>query len=177
MPTQPIQSAASSVASILSHPTWDIIMALTFVAIGFFYGISRGKQKVISVMFYTYASYAIQPALPVGRIKEMTGVESLFLLKAGLFLLTIFLFVALLGARSRIRSSLRAGSLWHTFILTFAQSGLLIHLTLSFLPPERVRTLAPLTRTVFANPDLHIWWLVIPLALLAILKRLGVREE
>ena len=162
---------------ILSHPTWDIIVVLAFVAIGFFYGLSKGKQKIISTILFTYIALALQPILPVQRIQGLTGVEDLFLLRSGLFVVTVFLLLFILGGRQRGRSALRSSSWWQVFILAFVQAGLLIHIIFSFLPPDKVVGLAPLTRTVFANQNLHVWWLVGPLALLALLKKLGLREE
>ena len=45
-----------TISKIISHPTWDLLAILFFVAVGFFYGIFSGKKKLIAVLFSLYIS-------------------------------------------------------------------------------------------------------------------------
>ncbi|QQG45307.1 MAG: hypothetical protein HYW89_04920 [Candidatus Sungiibacteriota bacterium] len=174
MPPQ-IDSIKNTAAQILSHPTWDLVTLFALLAIGFFYGISTGKGRMAATIIYTYVALAITSALPLERIKEASGLQQEFFFKAGVFILLFLILAFSLGSR-RGRGMAPASSWWQIFLLSFLQVGFLIHLTFQFLPPEKIKLLAPLTKNVFANPDLHIWWLVAPIAVLILLRRLERKE-
>lgn len=167
----------NSTAQILSHPTWDILLVFALLAGGFFYGISAGKRRIAATIIYTYAALAVTSVLPIERLAGFFAGTSSFWVEAGAFLAIFILLALLLGTSRRRRGFAPASSWWQVFLLSFAQVGLLIHLVLGFLPPEQIKTLAPLTRTVFANPTYHLWWLIVPLAILVILRRFEAREE
>lgn len=153
-----------------SNPTWDLILIFALLAIGFFYGISTGKRRIAATLIYTYVALAVFSALPLDKLSRVIGVKEEFFLKIGAFLLIFFLLAFLLGSR-KSRGFAPAGAWWQIFLLSFLQVGLLIHTLLNFLPPEKIKLLAPLTKNLFANPDLRIWWLVIPITLVIILRR------
>lgn len=167
---------ASGAQSYLSHPTWDVVLVFAMLAIGFFYGISTGKKKAVTAMIYTYIAYAVFSAIPIGRFSALIQVKDEFFIRIGAFTV-IFIVLLFVFGRGRARGFARPGAWWQIFILSFAQVGLMIHILLSFLPGEKIAALAPLTRTVFANPDLRIWWFLVPLVLLAFLKRTSSFED
>lgn len=160
---------------IWSNPTWDLILVFALLAIGFFYGISTGKRRIAATLIYTYVALAVFSALPLDKINQVFGVKEEFFLKIGAFLLIFFLLAFLLGSRKSRRFT-SPGAWWQIFLLSFLQVGLLIHSLLNFLPPEKIKILAPLTKKVFANPDLRVWWIVIPIALVIILRRFESRD-
>lgn len=176
MPLENLTAIKSTAERILSHPTWDIITLFLLVAIGFFYGISAGRRKIVSTIIYTYVAYAIFPLVPIDKLIEITKIEQLFFLKIGVFLAIFLLLVFLLG-RTGGRAFVSSNPWWQVFLLSFIQAGLLIHILLGFLPPEQIKLLAPVTRNFFANPDFHVWWLLGPLVLLILIRRFEVREE
>ena len=150
---------------ILSHPTWDLIFLFLLIAIGFFYGLWAGKRMIISTIIYTYVALALVPILPVEILARALQFKDIFFLKIGIFLTAFMLLVALLG-RGGARAFSARTSWWQVFLLSFVQAGLLIHIMLGFLSPEKAKLLAPLTRNFFANPDLRLWWLLGPLVIL-----------
>lgn len=176
----PLHLAAISAKTkiILSNPTWDLILVFVFLAIGFFYGISKGRYRTVSTILYTYVALALVHAISFPSLLQMTGIqkEKEFVLQIAVFLF-IFFTLAVLLARGKPRIVDRAFSWWQMFLLSFLQTGLLIHIILSFLPPEYTREFAPLTKTVFAHSASNIWWLVGPLAVLAIIRRLKPNQE
>lgn len=177
MPESQLNLIKETSAQIFSHPTWDILLVLALLAGGFFYGISAGKRRIAATIIYTYVALAITSALPVERLAGFFPGTSPFWFKTGAFLAIFILLALLLGTSRRRRGFASASSWWQVFLLSFVQVGLLIHILLGFLPKEIIATLAPLTRTVFANPAYHLWWLLAPLAILVILRRFEVREE
>ena len=169
---QKIPGIHTSAAQVLSHPTWDLILIFVMIAIGFFYGISRGRHKMISTVINTYVALAVFNAVPVNTLAGYFRTENLFIVKAGVFF-AIFLPLVFLMNRGRPRYLRSSIAWWQVFLLSFIQAGLLIHIVFSFLPAETAKNLAPLTRSFFANTNLTVWWLGLPLLFLIFLRRSG----
>ena len=166
------QSLETLTNDIIAHPQWDIIVVLILVAGGFFYGLSTGKTKIAARILYTYASFSIVSALPIDKLSSFFDRESFFLLRAGLFLFLFLTISFFLGSKKSGQRFISSSDSWRRiFIMSFLQVGLLIHLVLDFIPSEEINFLAPITRYVFAYPDLHIWWLSVPLAVMFFFKR------
>lgn len=176
--TNPISlsNITTTAQSLWSHPSWDVVLVFALLAIGFFYGISTGKRKAVIAITYTYVAFAIFSAIPFDRLNAVIKLKDEFFLKIGLFALLFILLIFMFG-RTRTRGFARPSAWWQIFLLSFTQVGLLIHILLGFLPREQIATLAPLTKNVFANPALHVWWFLGPLALLIFLKRFSSLED
>ena len=174
LPALPKSAAAlnATAAQIFSHPTWDLILIFAMVAIGFFYGLSRGRHKMVSSVLNTYIALAIFNAVSIEAIARYIKLDNLFIVKIAVFFV-IFLPLAFLLNRGRPRYFRSDISWWQVFLLSFIQTGLLIHIIFSFFPPEIAKNLAPFTRSVFANTNLTIWWLIIPLIFMIFLRRSG----
>gem|GEM_PF-1110537 len=157
---------------ILSHPTWDLVLIFTMIAIGFFYGLSRGRHKMVSSVINTYVSLAVFNAVPIAALAQYVKTDNLFIVKTAVFF-AIFLPLVFLLNRGRPRYFKSNISWWQVFVLSFIQTGLLIHIVFSFLSPETAKQLAPFTRSFFANTNLTIWWLSVPLIFMIFLRRSG----
>jgi len=176
-PQTSFSSIAATAQSLWSHPSWDVVLVFALLAIGFFYGISTGKKKAITAIIYTYVAFAIFSAIPVDRLSVLIKLQDTLFLKIGLFAVLFILLVFMFG-RTRTRGGFaRPSAWWQIFLLSFTQVGLLIHILLGFLPQEKIAALAPLTKNIFANPDLRVWWFLGPVALLVFLKRFSSLEE
>ena len=176
MPLDNLKVIKTTAEQILSHPTWDLISLFALVAIGFFYGISVGKRMIISTIIYTYVALALMPLFPFQPLSEALQVGNLFFLKIGVFLGAYILLVFFLG-RGGAQSYAVGNPWWQVFLLSFLQAGLLINIVLGFLPADKIKMLAPVTRTFFANPDLKILWLAGPLVVLIIIRWIEYRHE
>lgn len=155
----------------LSKPTWDIVLILALIAGGFFYGISSGKARIAATILYTYVAWAIFSAVSFDKFLADFSLPQKFFVQVFIFLIFFFLLAFFLGSR-RKPGKTPASSWWQVFILSFLQVGFLIHIILTILPDEVISELAPLTRTVFANPELHIWWILAPIGSVIILKKI-----
>lgn len=176
MPPVNIKLLQSTAEQIWSHPTWDLILVFALLASGFFYGIMAGKRRIAATIMYTYVALAVSSALPIGRWFAPSTELDIFWLRAGSFVVLFLVLAFFLGSR-RSKGFAPAGTWWEIFLLSFLQVGLLIHLILGFLPQEKIKMLAPLTKNVFANQNYHIWWLLVPISLLIFLRWLERREE
>lgn len=172
IPNVTIPGLHATPSQILSHPTWDIILIFVMIAIGFFYGISRGRHKMVSSVLNTYVALAVFNAVPIGVIAHYFKIDNLFVVKLGVFF-AIFLPLVFLMNRGRPRYLHSNISWWQVFILSFIQTGLLIHIVFSFLSPDMIKNLAPVTKSLFANTNLTIWWLGLPLIFMIFLRRSG----
>jgi hypothetical protein len=162
----------TTAGQILSHPTWDIILIFVMIAIGFFYGISRGRHKMVSSVINTYVALALFNVIPIGAIAHYLKTGNLFAIKISVFF-AIFLPLVFLMNRGRPRYLRSNIAWWQVFLLSFIQTGLLIHIVFSFLSPETAKNLAPITKSFFANTNLTIWWLGLPLLFLIFIRRSG----
>ena len=169
---QSLQSASA----LFSNPTWDVMLIILLVGGSLFWSFLAGRRKIVSTIMVTYMALAIFPAIPVAQLTKMLGIRDAFLGTIGIFLILFILMVWLLGAR-RSRSFAPGAPWWQVFFLSLAQSGLLAHIILSLLPPSQTILLSPLTRRVFLDPSVHLWWLVAPAMLLILIRRLAMRDE
>lgn len=174
--TQYYDSARTSAAGFLSNPSWDIVLVLAFVGAGFFYGVMMGKRRIISSILFTYIAFALFSVLPQEKILPWFTFLDPFVAKIVIFLAIFIAIYILLGSRSS-RGPVRASAWWQVFLLSFIQVGFLFHIIIGFLPKETIATLAPLTKTVFANASLKIWWFVIPILFLIFFKRWGRGDD
>ena len=160
---------ALAAINILSNPTWDIVVILAMLAGGFFYGLSTGKVRIAATLLYTYVAYALFLAFPAERLSEIFN-QDVFFVRIILFVALFLALVFLLGGKKHPGRA-PTSTWWQVFLLSFLQVGLLIHILISFLSEETISTLAPITKTVFANPDYTVWWFIVPMVVLILLKR------
>ena len=109
--------------------------------------------------------------IPASSLSALLPTVDVFYLRAGAFIALLLLLYLFLVDRPR-RNGPREEPWWQLFFLSFLQIGLLLHIVFSFLPPERIGELAPVTRAVFAAARAHLWWYILPLVVLAVIKRM-----
>ena len=172
----PSRFLPASAEQIWSHPSWDLILVFVLFAAAMLYAVVAGRRKIFSTIIYTYMTIAIFSALPLDAIALTVSAANPFFVKAGLFLGMLLLFTILLS-HGKHKGIARVGTWWQVFFLSFLQVGLLIHIMLGFLPAEKTKLLAPLTKYLFANQSLHVWWLALPVLALIFIRRINVREE
>ncbi|MDZ7798123.1 MAG: hypothetical protein U5L76_00730 [Patescibacteria group bacterium] len=162
-------SATTYVSNInWAEPTWDLFIVLFFIIAGFLYGMSLGKDRIIIIIISIYMSLAVVNTPPVMDVmKEMFAVKmSTFLV---IFILLFFFLSrsALLKALSNTDSR---GSWWQVILFSILHVGLLVSITLSFLPPESLEQLSPLTKTLFAGDYARFGWIVAPIVMMILIK-------
>lgn len=162
-----------------ANPSWDLFIAIFFIVAALLYGFALGRDRVILIMMALYTSLAIVTNAPY--IDRLVGVElsinQSIALKVTTFL-GAFILLFFLLSHSALRHVLgrKSGtaSWWHTLVFSFLQVGLLISVTLSFLPASTVTGLAPLSASLFLSDPGKFVWLVGPVVAMFVLKG---REE
>lgn len=161
-----------TISQIASNPTWDIIAVLFFVAVGFFYGISVGKERLIAVLFALYTSTLLfQNLTLIDFLIEGKGAFDIFLFRSvGFFILIIVL------SRLFIRTvfsgkSAKSHAWWQIFLLSFLEVGFFMSALFRLFPNIGLFEFSPLVQILFASPQAFFWWLLLPLPALFIIMR------
>lgn len=166
----------AGIQQVLSHPTWDLILVFAMIAAAFFYGLSRGKHKLLSNIVHTYVALAVFALLPVDTLIKASGSEWGFWGRVVLFLVVFSVISFLLNSR-RGKGLGHSGPFWQIILLSLLQVGLLTSIIFSFLPAEITKNLAPLTKRFIANPDYKFWWSVLPISFVLFVRILDRRMD
>ena len=150
------------------------MMICALVALSFFYSISVGKRRSMLTIIYTYVALALWSAVPLNRIIAFIPIKETAYAEMGVFLLLVFLLVFLMAPRRRYS---RPASWWQVFLLSLLEVGFLAHILLGFLPPEKIRYFSPLIKALFLSPEIHQWWLLMPIIALIFIRWSSGRED
>lgn len=178
----PVAQAAES-ASFLqnvdwSNPSWDLFIAIFFVVASLLYGLSLGRDRIIVILVSIYMSLAIVEHAPfISDPSFQAGVNDvvskLFVFRISAFLV-LFIFLFFVLSRSAltktIASSDSVGPWWQVLVFSILHVGLIVSITLSFLPAEASNHLAPLTRQLFATSNAKFVWIILPIVAMLLLK-------
>ncbi len=171
-----MSSLASAVASLnWATPSWDLFIVLFFVVGALVYGLSLGRDRVIVILVAVYMGLAVVSNTPLLtnlnlslRINDNVALRiTLFL---GLFILLFFLL-----SRSALLKTFGGasapGSWWQTILFSILQVGLLISITLNFLPKEMTKGLSEITRQVFMSDHSRSAWMILPIVMMILTPR------
>lgn len=167
--------AQSFVANVnWSHPTWDLFIVLFFIVAGFLYGLSLGRDRVIVILISVYMALAVVNSAPfIGNFQADVGINQFFVFRMSAFVV-VFIVLFFLMSRSAllatVASSDTQGAWWQVLLFSFLHVGLLISITLSFLPPSAATHLAPLTQKIFVQDIGRFIWIVAPIAAMVLIK-------
>lgn len=147
----------------LENPSWDLFLGAFFVVGALLYGVSLGKDRIIAILVSIYMALAVVNALPdfVLNIK----VNDNFTLQVTAFV-SVFVILFFLLSRSAVLNSLDTssqGKWWQVLIFSFLHVGLLVSVTLSFMPAPFVAKFSELTRFIFTNDWTKFGWIIAPI--------------
>ncbi|MFA5106862.1 MAG: hypothetical protein WC497_00880 [Patescibacteria group bacterium] len=169
------QVNSSFIANIdWSKPSWDLFIILFFVVAVFLYGLSLGRDRIVVILVSIYMALAVVTTAPyIGNFSTEVGVNQFFVVRISMFL-GVFILLFLLLSRSALLQTIAAadkkGGFFQIMVFSILHVGLLISITLSFLPPDSINGLSPLTRTIFASEVGRFIWIVAPIVLMILLK-------
>lgn len=155
----------------LDNPSWDLFLVGFFVVGALLYGLSLGKDRIISIMVSIYMALAVVAALPdfVLNIK----VNESYTLQITAFL-SVFIILFFLLSRQAVLNALspnNEGKWWQTLIFSILHVGLLISVTMSFLPELMLSKFSPLTQYVFTNEWTAFAWIAAPIVAMIVVGR------
>jgi len=156
-----------------ASPTWDLFIVLFFVVTVFLYGLSLGRDRIIVILVSIYMALAVVSNAPIlGKLDANVNFGQFFAFKVtsflGLFVLLFFLLSR--SALLKTFGNLASGTWWQVLLFSVFHVGLLVSITLSFLPPDAIGHLAPLTRRIFASDTARFAWIVAPILSMAFIK-------
>lgn len=147
-----------------ANPSWDVFIFLFFIVSSLLYGISLGRDRIIIIMVSMYMSLALIKVMPDFVLNIM--VNGQYAYQIGTFI-TLFVVLFFLLSRSALSRTLglnaRDGSWYQTLIFSILHVGLLLSITLSFLPPEMLEKFAPVTRELFTQKWSQFFWIATPI--------------
>lgn len=158
-----------------SAPTWDLFILLFFVVGALLYGLSLGRDRVIVILVSVYMALAVVSNTPIlSQLNLSFHVNDNYVLKITFFL-GIFVVLFFLLSRSAllrtIGGSNAPGSWWQTIVFSILQVGLLISITLNFLPKEVTQGLSDQTKNIFMGDYGRSAWMILPIVLMALAPR------
>lgn len=156
-----------------SAPSWDLFIVIFFVVAVLLYGLTLGRDRVLTILISIYMALAVVNTAPyINSLKAEVAVGEVFALKVVTFL-GLFVVLFFLLARSALLHSFSKGNIgsWaQVFIFSVLHVGLLTSSTLSFLPSNAITHLAPTTQAVFISDLGKFAWIILPIVAMILLK-------
>lgn len=156
-----------------SHPSWDLFIVIFFVVAAFLYGLSLGRDRIIVILISIYMALAVVNTAPIiGTLTSVTHTQY-FVARVSIFVavfVVLFFMMAQSALLRTVASSDTRGTWWQVILFSFLQVGLLISITLSFLPPAAATHLAPLTQKIFVQDFGRFMWIVAPIVAMILIK-------
>jgi hypothetical protein len=172
-PSRPMDPLSLIQSVNLSQPTWDTFIVLLFIIGALLYGLSLGRDRVIVILVSVYMALAVVANAPILRDLNLLqlSLNDNYVVKIGFFL-GMFVLLFFLLSRSALLHTIAAsnapGSWWQTIVFSILQVGILISITLSFLPPEMTSALSWQTQQIFLSYWGKSAWMVLPVVFMAI---------
>ncbi len=168
-----MDSTVSFLANInWAAPSWDVFVYLFFIIGAFLYGFSLGRDRIIVILVSIYMALAVVGNAPViNQVNIALKLTDNIVLQISLFLGLFVLLFFLLSRSALIKTigeNSAPGKWWQVIVFSFLQVGLLISITLSFLPPETVSAFSEQTRQIFISDYGKSAWLILPIVFMAL---------
>ncbi len=153
------------------QPTWDVFIILFFVIAALVYGVSLGRDRILVILVSIYMALAVVKYLPfITDYSANVSVNNAFAFRISLFLgifILLFFFLSQSALLRTFGNDARQGSWIQVIVFSFLHVGLLISVTLSFLPAEMTSTLSPLTMLIFESDAGRAFWIIVPIVAMA----------
>jgi hypothetical protein len=155
-----------------ASPSWDLFIYLFFVIGALLYGFSLGRDRIIVILVSIYMALAVVGNAPVvNQFNLAFHLNENIILRISFFL-GVFVVLFFLLSRSALIKTIgensAPGKWWQVIVFSVLQVGLLISITLSFLPPETASAFSEQTRQIFTSDYGKSAWLIAPILFMAI---------
>lgn len=148
----------------LNNPSWDLFIALFFMIGALLYGFSLGRDRIVVIMVSIFMALAVVDALPNFVVNVAFNGQSAFQVTTFISLFIVLFFIISRSALLRtIGAGLSNGRWYQTIIFSMLHVGLLISITLSFLPTEILTKFTPQTQQIFTGEWPHFAWIIAPI--------------
>ncbi len=160
------------ISALLHNPSWDVIVIFAFIAIGFFYGISAGKSKLLAFLFSLYVSgFLFEKFYYLDNLVQGKTLMEEFLFRAFIFAIIVAGLTVLFS--KILTSAYDSGpqNWFKSMLLSFMSVGLLVSYLFHIFPGREIFTFSPLIQTLFASNGAFFWWLTLPLVALFLARK------
>lgn len=162
----------NQINTLLRNPSWDVIAIFAFIAVGFFYGISAGKAKMISFLFSLYVGGFLFDNFSYldGLLGKRGNVIEAFLSRLFIFFVMIILLNLLFAKVLRCPCEGNK-KWWQVLLLSFLSTGLIFSYIFHLFPAREVFTFSPVVQNLFVSEAAFFWWLTLPLIALFLARK------
>lgn len=168
-----MDSVSAFIANInWAAPSWDLFVFLFFIIGSLLYGFSLGRDRIIVIMVAVYMALAVVGNAPIiNQINLAFNINESVVLKISFFL-GVFVVLFFLLSRSALLKTIgennASGRWWQVILFSILQIGLLISITMSFLPNDILFSFSQFTRDFFVSDIGKSAWLIAPIVVMAL---------
>jgi len=153
-------------------PSWDLFIFLFFIIGSLLYGFSLGRDRIVVILVSIYMALAVVGNAPiVHQLDVAFHLNDNVMLKITFFL-SVFVVLFFLLSRTALIKTLgensSGGAWWQVILFSVLQVGLLISITLSFLPASLTMSFSQYTKDIFLSDWGKSAWLILPIVVMAL---------
>lgn len=155
----------------LSNPSWDLFLVGFFLIGALLYGMTLGKDRIIAIMMSIYMALAVVATLPDFVLNIKVNDNYTFQITA---FITVFVILFFLLSRQAILNALGPGSdgkWWQVILFSVLHVGLLVSVTMSFMPPQVLSNFSDTTLFLFTHEWTHFGWIIAPIIAMMVVGR------
>ena len=160
-------------------PAFDTLAILFLAITSFFYGVTIGRKRLITILTGTYLAFSVYTVFPFKYLflSKDNSPSSQFFISVALFFGLLAVICAGLGS-SRGQSFLSfrrngLGSWWYIFVSSLLQVGIIVTIILALFLEKLNIELTPFTTRIFGDGIPRFLWFLAPVIWLSFLKRSG----
>ena len=155
----------------LNNPSWDMFLVGFFVVGALLYGMSLGKDRIIAIMVSIYMALAVVAALPEFVLNIKVNENYTFQITAFIAVFVVLFFLLSRQAVLTALSPSSDGRWWQVLLFSVLHVGLLVSVTLSFMPPAILEKFSDTTVYVFTNEWTAFGWIIAPIVAMMLVGR------
>lgn len=146
--------------TLRDYASGDIAVFLGAVALLFFWGISRGKNRIKYVILASYIATVLFGVLPITQLEANFSLRSSAILHVGVMAALIVILVYFL--QQIFRTSDTRGSAIQTLLLSVIAVGFLMNILLTHVSPVAV-PFSAIVLELFSPNTTSWWWHIVPI--------------
>ncbi len=169
---------ATQVSVNLSNPIagsltqWDMMLLLSFGAVSLLYGLSMGRRRTLVMLVSVYMALAITQAIPDVVLNVSLNNQFALQLSAFVGIGLLLFFVLSRSALLKMFGGDDDGGKWtQTVLFSLLFGGLVLTVSLSFIPPAWLLQFSPSVLQVFSNPWAQFGWIAAPVIAMIVIGR------
>ena len=151
---------------------WDLFVIVIFIVSILIYNFFLGRDRIFIILISGYVSLALLDKAPLVFETFNIQINNSFLNTTAIFIgcIIILFFILSYSAFTSVFDRSPTGTILQTVTISFLQIGFIISVIISFLSPEEINALSLFIKSIFANNQAQVFWLLAPLISLLIFR-------